>query len=63
MEMVCTQFTNRKNVAIWLIVIIGYWSAGTRLADSARISGQGIKAGDFPEYMVSPPIILASSIF
>lgn len=29
----------------------GYWSAGTRLADSARISGQGIEAGDLPEYM------------
>lgn len=33
---------------------IGYWSAGTRLADSARIPGQGIEAGDLPEYMVSP---------
>lgn len=31
----------------------GYWSAGTRLADSARISGQGIEAGDLPEYMVN----------
>lgn len=30
---------------------IGYWSSGTRLADSARVSGDGIEAGDFPEYM------------
>ncbi|KXN89116.1 DNA damage response protein wss1 [Leucoagaricus sp. SymC.cos] len=29
----------------------GYWSSGTRLVDSARISGDGIEAGDFPEYM------------
>ncbi|KAK7454666.1 hypothetical protein VKT23_011419 [Stygiomarasmius scandens] len=29
----------------------GYWSAGTRLADSARVSGQGIETGDLPEYM------------
>jgi hypothetical protein len=32
--------------------ITGYWSSGTRLADSARISGDGIKVADFPEYMV-----------
>ncbi|TFK40323.1 WLM domain-containing protein [Crucibulum laeve] len=29
----------------------GYWSSGTRLADSARVSGEGIEAGDFPEYI------------
>ncbi|KIJ70022.1 hypothetical protein HYDPIDRAFT_79182 [Hydnomerulius pinastri MD-312] len=29
----------------------GYWSSGTRLADSARIAGQGIEMGDLPEYM------------
>ncbi|KAH7913205.1 WLM domain-containing protein [Hygrophoropsis aurantiaca] len=29
----------------------GYWSSGTRLADSARITGQGIEYGDLPEYM------------
>ncbi|THV03234.1 WLM-domain-containing protein [Dendrothele bispora CBS 962.96] len=29
----------------------GYWSAGTRLADSATVSGQGIEMGDLPEYM------------
>ncbi|TFK92648.1 WLM-domain-containing protein [Polyporus arcularius HHB13444] len=29
----------------------GYWSSGTRLADSARMSGQGLEAGDLPEYM------------
>ncbi|KAI0719312.1 WLM-domain-containing protein [Cerioporus squamosus] len=29
----------------------GYWSSGIRLADSARMSGQGLEAGDLPEYM------------
>ncbi|KAF8632237.1 hypothetical protein AX15_001989 [Amanita polypyramis BW_CC] len=29
----------------------GYWSSGRRLADSARVSGEGIEAGDLPEYM------------
>ncbi|OAX43141.1 WLM-domain-containing protein [Rhizopogon vinicolor AM-OR11-026] len=29
----------------------GYWSSGTRLADSARMAGQGIEMGDLPEYM------------
>ncbi|KAH7927924.1 WLM-domain-containing protein [Leucogyrophana mollusca] len=29
----------------------GYWSSGTRLADSARVAGQGIEGGDLPEYM------------
>lgn len=29
----------------------GYWSSGTRLADSAKIAGQGIETGDLPEYM------------
>ncbi|KAG5644381.1 hypothetical protein DXG03_008609 [Asterophora parasitica] len=29
----------------------GYWSSGTRLADSARVSGQGIEPGELPEYM------------
>ncbi|KAF8159577.1 WLM domain-containing protein [Crassisporium funariophilum] len=29
----------------------GYWSSGTRLSDSARIGGEGINAGDLPEYM------------
>ncbi|EIM91267.1 WLM-domain-containing protein [Stereum hirsutum FP-91666 SS1] len=29
----------------------GYWSSGTRLADSATVSGSGIEAGDLPEYM------------
>lgn len=33
----------------------GYWSSGTRLADSAKIAGQGIEMGDLPEYMVSRP--------
>ncbi|KAI0833515.1 WLM domain-containing protein [Trametes gibbosa] len=29
----------------------GYWSSGTRLADSARVGGSGLDAGAFPEYM------------
>ncbi|EAU85321.2 hypothetical protein CC1G_07591 [Coprinopsis cinerea okayama7 len=29
----------------------GYWSSGKRLADSAVIPGEGIAAGEFPEYM------------
>ncbi|KAH7887774.1 WLM-domain-containing protein [Phlebopus sp. FC_14] len=29
----------------------GYWSSGTRLADSAMVAGQGIQIGDLPEYM------------
>ncbi|ETW83060.1 hypothetical protein HETIRDRAFT_450748 [Heterobasidion irregulare TC 32-1] len=31
----------------------GYWSSGTRLADAARVQGDGLEAGDLPEYMVS----------
>ncbi|KAI6047220.1 WLM-domain-containing protein [Pisolithus marmoratus] len=29
----------------------GYWSAGRRLEDSAEVAGQGIQAGDLPEYV------------
>ncbi|KAI0077919.1 WLM-domain-containing protein [Panus rudis PR-1116 ss-1] len=29
----------------------GYWSSGTRLADSARVGGQGLDPGELPEYM------------
>ncbi|KAF8558938.1 WLM-domain-containing protein [Imleria badia] len=29
----------------------GYWSSGTRIADSAKIAGQGIGMGELPEYM------------
>ncbi|KJA19444.1 hypothetical protein HYPSUDRAFT_204506 [Hypholoma sublateritium FD-334 SS-4] len=29
----------------------GYWSSGTRLRDSARVGGEGIVEGDFPEYV------------
>ncbi|KAL1949510.1 hypothetical protein VTO73DRAFT_8391 [Trametes versicolor] len=29
----------------------GYWSSGTRLADSARMGSQGLDTGDLPEYM------------
>lgn len=31
----------------------GYWSSGIRLADSARVAGEGIEEGDLPEYLVS----------
>ncbi|EIN09691.1 WLM-domain-containing protein [Punctularia strigosozonata HHB-11173 SS5] len=29
----------------------GFWSSGTRLADAARTSGQGLDPGELPEYM------------
>ncbi|KAF4571104.1 hypothetical protein EYR36_001625 [Pleurotus pulmonarius] len=29
----------------------GYWSSGTRLADSARVGGLGLDTGELPEYM------------
>jgi hypothetical protein len=32
----------------------GYWSSGTRLADSGQIDGRGLEYNDFPEYMVRP---------
>ena len=32
--------------------VLGYWSSGTRLADSAKIAAQGIEMGELPEYMV-----------
>lgn len=35
-----------------LVCYVGYWSSGTRLADSARMTGEGLEAGDLPEYMV-----------
>ena len=31
----------------------GYWSAGTRLADSVRVAGDGVESGEFPEYTAS----------
>ncbi len=37
----------------------GYWSAGTRLADSAKVAGEGIDPGDLPEYMVRRSSILS----
>jgi hypothetical protein len=37
-----------------LIIFQGYWSAGTRLADSSKVTGQGVEPGEFPEYMVRP---------
>ncbi|KAF7966547.1 hypothetical protein HWV62_37892 [Athelia sp. TMB] len=30
--------------------MVGYWSAGTRLADSVRVAGDGVEPGEFPEY-------------
>lgn len=32
--------------------VLGYWSSGIRLADSAKIAAQGIETGELPEYMV-----------
>jgi hypothetical protein len=32
---------------------VGYWSSGMRLADSSKVAGEGIGAGDLPEYMVT----------
>ncbi|KAG8218691.1 hypothetical protein J3R82DRAFT_4359 [Butyriboletus roseoflavus] len=32
--------------------VLGYWSSGTRLVDSAKTAGQGIEMGELPEYMV-----------
>ncbi|KAG5350885.1 hypothetical protein C0989_008919 [Termitomyces sp. Mn162] len=32
----------------------GYWSSGTRLGDSAKVTGQGIEPGELPEYLVRP---------
>ncbi|KAH0585113.1 hypothetical protein H2248_008374 [Termitomyces sp. 'cryptogamus'] len=29
----------------------GYWSSGTRLGDSAEVTGQGIEPGELPEYL------------
>ncbi|KAG6817347.1 hypothetical protein H0H87_009946 [Tephrocybe sp. NHM501043] len=29
----------------------GYWSSGTRLADSVKVNGEGIEPGDLPEYV------------
>jgi len=31
---------------------LGYWSSGTRLRDSARVGGEGVEDGNFPEYIV-----------
>ncbi|KAJ6531747.1 WLM domain-containing protein [Mycena capillaripes] len=29
----------------------GYWSSGTRLRDSAQVTGDGVEGGEFPEYL------------
>ena len=36
---------------------VGYWSSGTRLADSARVAGEGIEEGNLPEYLVSYDVL------
>jgi DNA-dependent metalloprotease WSS1 len=41
-----------KIIYLCLSMIKGYWSAGTRLADSSKVVGQGVESGEFPEYMV-----------
>lgn len=33
-------------------VCTGYWSSGSRLCDSSRISGDGLSGGELPEYVV-----------
>jgi len=42
---------------------VGFWSSGTRLRDLACIGGEGLKSGDFPEYVVSDPFPPPSPIF
>lgn len=34
------------------LILPGYWSTGTRLADGTKVSGQGLDTGTLPEYMV-----------
>ncbi|CCM00098.1 uncharacterized protein FIBRA_02125 [Fibroporia radiculosa] len=34
-----------------MMLVAGYWSAGARLADSARMGGRTFDPGDLPEYM------------
>jgi hypothetical protein len=33
----------------------GYWSSGTGISDSARVSANGMQVLNMPEYMVRPP--------
>ena len=47
---------------IMLTMNTGYWSAGTRLADSSRVGGQGIELGECPEYMVGPLFIAGANL-
>lgn len=42
------RFFNRADV----YGSLGLWSSGRRLADSARVSGQGLDEGELPEYIV-----------
>lgn len=44
--------TNNSLRVSRLFCMSGYWSSGTRLADSASVSGDGIETGDLPEFMV-----------
>lgn len=32
----------------------GFWSSGTHLASSERVSGSGLEVADMPEFMVNP---------
>ena len=52
MEMVFYHLTHSFISYLMGFIYIGYWSSGTRLSDSARITGDGIQEGDLPEYMV-----------
>ncbi len=38
----------------------GFWSSGTRLRDLARVGGEGLESGDFPEYVVRTLSLLRS---
>lgn len=46
------RFAYEALTLYFLHCVLGYWSSGTRLVDSAKIAGQGIEMGELPEYMV-----------
>ena len=48
-----TIFRSEPNVDYSCISVTGYWSAGTRLADSQRVLGDSQSVQELPEYTVS----------
>lgn len=48
-----TTFRSEPNVDYFCMSMIGYWSAGTRLADSQRVLGNSQSVQELPEYTVS----------